>query len=306
MTYRIATMITDNTASGSERLWSEVLGTLVNPVRGFNRIISGEVSKTFPNPEWRRPDDLNISFHSGMRRLDKNGNKLVKEGVEEGVFGMDLLYGNPFKADSPFSNFRFSIGIASSKPVLNKLESSGYLAGFTLKNSETVKHKFNVDLEYGYYDIFKQDEKDSLQFEGILFGATSIYPHLLSSFKIWGQSKIITQFGVNTVLMGADATAGYIFDNVIELQKQYGGFIAYRYAWSEKWRSNIAVGRFAADKLTNNPGSHIKSSVFGFINTFYRLNKYVNVGVEWVYTEKINYNDGSFYNNRFQIGIQVF
>ncbi len=112
--------------------------------------------------------------------------------------------------------------------------------------------------------------------------------------------------GASNYIMGADANAGYVSDNSIELQKQYGGFIAYRYAWSESWRSNIAVGRFGGDKLANNPGPHIKSSIFGFINTFYRLNKFVNIGAEWIYTEKLNHNDGSFVNNRFQIGIQVF
>ena len=211
VTYRLSTMVTDNTASGSDRLISEILGTLLNPVRGFNRVISGEVSKSFPNPEWRKPDDFLLSFNAGIRRLDKNGSELVREGVEEGVFGLDLNYGTPFKAKDPFSNFRLSIALASGLPRLNKLESSGYLAGIFLKNSESVKHKFNVNLEYGFYNIFKQDEKDSLVYEGILLGATTIYPHLLSSFNVWGKSKIITQVGINGVLMGATPN-DYYFD----------------------------------------------------------------------------------------------
>ena len=203
ITYRLSTMITDNTASGSERFWSEVFGTLLNPVRGFNRIISGEVSRSFPNPEWREPDDFLISFSSGFRRLDKNGDRIAKDGVEEGIFGMDLIYGNYFKAEDPFSYFRVSMGIASGLPHLNKLESTGYLMGKKLKNTESVKHKFEVDLEYGYYDIYKQDEADSLKFNGILFGATSVDPCLVSSFKVWENSSINTLIGVNGVLMGA-------------------------------------------------------------------------------------------------------
>jgi hypothetical protein len=203
ITYRLSTMITDNTATGSERFWSEVFGTLLNPVRGFNRIISGEVSRSFPNPEWREPDDFLISFSSGFRRLDKNGDRIAKDGVEEGIFGMDLIYGNYFKAEDPFSYFRVSMGIASGLPHLNKLESTGYLMGKKLKNTESVKHKFEVDLEYGYYDIYKQDEADSLKFNGILFGATSVDPCLVSSFKVWENSSINTLIGVNGVLMGA-------------------------------------------------------------------------------------------------------
>jgi len=217
MTYRLSTLITDNTASGSERLWSEIFGTLVNPVRGFNRIISGEVSRTFPNPEWRKPSDFLFSLNAGVRRLDKNGSELVKEGVEEGIFGFDLNYGNPFKAKEPFSNFRVSMVVASGLPHLNKLESSGYLAGLVLKDSEKIKHRLNCNLEYGYYNIYKQDELDSSKYDGILFGATSIYPHLLSSFDIWDNSKILTQLGINGVIMGATPN-DYFYD---ELGRNY-------------------------------------------------------------------------------------
>ena len=37
MTYRVANLITDNTTRGSQRVWSEIFGALINPVRGFNR-----------------------------------------------------------------------------------------------------------------------------------------------------------------------------------------------------------------------------------------------------------------------------
>jgi len=52
ITYRLSAMVTDNTASGSDRVWSEIFGTLINPVRGFNRAISGEMGQNFPNPGW--------------------------------------------------------------------------------------------------------------------------------------------------------------------------------------------------------------------------------------------------------------
>ena len=48
--YRLSYMVTDNRASGSERVWSEIWGTLINPVRGFNRAISGEIGQNFDNP----------------------------------------------------------------------------------------------------------------------------------------------------------------------------------------------------------------------------------------------------------------
>ncbi|MFC3878726.1 DcaP family trimeric outer membrane transporter [Algoriphagus namhaensis] len=112
--------------------------------------------------------------------------------------------------------------------------------------------------------------------------------------------------GASNYLLGADSNTGY-FDGIrTELQTQHGGFGAYRHEWNEKFRSNFAYGMFVGDEIPNNPNPHIKSSTFAFINTFYRVNRYVNIGVEWIYSAKENFNGGKFNNNRFQFGIQLF
>lgn len=112
--------------------------------------------------------------------------------------------------------------------------------------------------------------------------------------------------GASNYIMGGDGNAGYFDGTKMELQSEYGGFAAYRHVWNEKFRSNVALGIFGADEIINNPNTHIKSSTYGFINTYYRVNKYVNVGVEWIYTAKENYHGTDLNNNRFQFGIQVF
>lgn len=112
--------------------------------------------------------------------------------------------------------------------------------------------------------------------------------------------------GASFYIMGADETAGFVSNNMIELQKQYGGFFSYQFMWNNDLISNAAIGRFAADKIDLYPDPHIKSSTYFFINTLYHLNRYINVGIEWIYTEKVNYNGGYFNNNRFEFGIQVF
>ncbi|MGE5795622.1 MAG: DUF3943 domain-containing protein, partial [Ignavibacteria bacterium] len=91
--FRLSSMVTDNTASGSERVWSEVFGTLLNPVRGFNRAISGEMGKNFPNPSWSRPEDFLITFDAGTRTLDKDGDETYSDKEVEGLFTFSLNYG---------------------------------------------------------------------------------------------------------------------------------------------------------------------------------------------------------------------
>lgn len=112
--------------------------------------------------------------------------------------------------------------------------------------------------------------------------------------------------GASNYVMGADGIAGYITGNSRDLQNQLGGFASYRHRWNEKFRSNIALGYFEGNEIENFSNPHLKSSTYGFINTFYSLNKYVNIGVEWVYAQKERFNAERLSNHRFQFGIQIF
>lgn len=208
ITYRLSSMVTDNTASGSERVWSEIFGTLINPVRGFNRAISGEMGKNFSNPEWSRPDDFLISFEAGTRSIDKDGDKTYTDREVEGLFTFNLTYGNRFKAKKPFEYFNFNFGLASGLPHFTTMNSSGFLFGCDL---DSKKHRFDVNLDFNYNNLIKEQytETDTL-YKGFLFGSTQIYPHLISRFPIGSKTNLITQFGINGILMGATPNDYYV------------------------------------------------------------------------------------------------
>ena len=207
--YRLSSMVTDNSASGSERVWSEIFGTLINPIRGFNRAITGEMGKNYPNPEWSRPDDFLISFNSGTRTLDKNGDKDYRDNETEGLFAFDLTYGNKFDVDDPFSFFTYGIAISSSEPHLTGMYSSGYLFGWELSEN---KHRFNVDLEFDYTNIIRDNtnDADSILFMGILYGDAAINPNIYSIFAIGEKTNIITQFGIDLIIMGGTPNDYYL------------------------------------------------------------------------------------------------
>ncbi len=207
--YRLSSMVTDNSASGSERVWSEIFGTLINPIRGFNRAITGEMGKNYPNPEWSRPDDFLIAFNSGTRTLDKNGDKDYRDNETEGLFAFDLTYGNKFDVDDPFSFFTYGIAISSSEPHLTGMYSSGYLFGWELSEN---KHRFNVDLEFDYTNIIRDNtnDADSILFMGILYGDAAINPNIYSIFAIGEKTNIITQFGIDLIIMGGTPNDYYL------------------------------------------------------------------------------------------------
>jgi len=199
--YRLSSMVTDNRATGSDRVWSEIFGTLINPVRGFNRAILGEMGKNFDNPKWSRPNDFLITFDAGTRTIDLKGIKELREKEIQGLFGFNLAYGNPMKAKNPFDFFSVRIAVSSALPHFSTLSTSGYLFGFPLKKN---KHKFGVSLDFTYNNLLRENysEEDTTS-TGFIYGATVVQPYLISNFPIGNKTNLVTQVGINGVLMGA-------------------------------------------------------------------------------------------------------
>ncbi len=193
MLYRLSSMVTDNTASGCTRFLQEVGGTLLNPVRGFNRIITGEVSKSFPNPEESNPSSFVFTLNAGVRRLDKDGDVNTFESINEGIFSLGISYGNIFRDNLkiPFSTFDVSGAISFKIPNLTRLQSSGSLYGWHISKSNTTKHLINLTLNYNYFDN-----------PGFIYGGTSINSRLLSHFIVWDKTNVVTNLGVGFIAMG--------------------------------------------------------------------------------------------------------
>lgn len=206
--YRLSSMITDNRATGSERVWSEIWGSLLNPVRGFNRAISGEMGQNFDNPEWSRPEDFLITFDGGTRSIDKDGDEKYTSKEVEGLFTLNIAYGNRFKVKKPFDFFGFEFGIASNKPHLTTMNSTGFLFGYELEQN---KHRFDVSLDFNFNDLIKQEisETDTV-YKGFLFGSTQVFPHLLSRFPIGEKTNVVTRFGINGIMMGSTPNDFYV------------------------------------------------------------------------------------------------
>jgi hypothetical protein len=194
--YRLSNMLTDNTATGTNRVLREIGGALLNPLRGFNRLITGETGKLFPNPEDRKPKEYLVTVNAGIRSLDKEvgGGDYFEEHIEEGLFVFDMFYGNLLKENirQPFSTFQISLALSSGSPSLTRLQSNGNLFGYYLMNRKYTQHIFQTTLDYNYFNN-----------PGFIYGGTSVAPRLISRFLIGGSTIIITNVGIDLIAMGA-------------------------------------------------------------------------------------------------------
>lgn len=152
MTYRVSNLITDNTTRGNNRVWTEIFGALVNPVRGFNRLISGEASKVHPNTSLYNVP-VNLFVDGGMRRVVERGSDFTGDSVStEGLLGFKLVYGDRENPDlsTPFSRFLVWGHVSNGTSKLTDLFSYGLLQGWKLGGNNKNHQVFTVNLAYNF------------------------------------------------------------------------------------------------------------------------------------------------------------
>lgn len=195
ITYRLSTLVTDNQLKGSDRTWTEIAGAIINPVRGFNRLISGETSRIFANPSWRNPDHIGITLSGGARRIDKtNGENFAEDGIEEGLFELKVNYGDFINTDykTPFSSFNFYFDFSTGEPHITQIQGYGHLYGFKL--SKNKNHKMSL-IESMNYDFFNNP--------GFVFGAASLVTNYVNAWKFSSNSYVILNINGRIIPMGA-------------------------------------------------------------------------------------------------------
>jgi hypothetical protein len=194
--HRMSTMVLDNEARGSARVWREIGGAVINPVRGFNRLWTGEARKQHGNPSNRFPSTYGITVEYGLRTEGED--RIWNDPVTRGFLRTDLIYGDPFRdrRHVPFSSFIFSahINFADATPI-GEFNARGILSGTDLHETETSRHILAAYHHFDYVDN-----------EAVIFGAQSIGASLLSNFRAAkgeGSLQLRTRLDGNVVLLGA-------------------------------------------------------------------------------------------------------
>ncbi|MBY8966384.1 DcaP family trimeric outer membrane transporter [Algiphilus sp.] len=88
----------------------------------------------------------------------------------------------------------------------------------------------------------------------------------LSGRQKFGMDDIRFQFNFGDGIgryLGLNAARGAVLDDNGELEtiQAMGGYVAYRHFWSQRWRSNIALGYFSADNETRFSGEAVTETI---------------------------------------------
>jgi hypothetical protein len=106
--HRISSLILDNTKRGKTRFGQEAAALLMNPIRGFNRAVSGDWSEVKGNPvhpyDWR--PTLQMAVRAGGRVIGE-GESISENTNSYGFFEWTLNYGDAWDPDNrrPYDRF---------------------------------------------------------------------------------------------------------------------------------------------------------------------------------------------------------
>lgn len=153
VTHRVSDIFFDNSKMGADRVVREILGTVLNPVRGVKRMLSGDMWKVsrFRGKQIIQEPYV-FSVGTGVRHFGtKSG---LKGGMSSPYVEFKFKYGDRFDnvhENHPYDWFSVSLlaNLSSNQPSIGEMDIVGRIASKQIE----CKHDWNVDV--GFYQTVK-------------------------------------------------------------------------------------------------------------------------------------------------------
>ncbi|MCY1022752.1 DUF3943 domain-containing protein [Pyxidicoccus sp. MSG2] len=191
--YRLSSLVLDTQATGRERFGRELAGAMLSPIRGFNRLVRGDLSRHEPTPKDWRPESFASWGSAGYLRL-ADGTSLGR-GENQFFAQFGLRYGDAFRGDvhKPFDAFEGYVRLTTKEhSVVSHARLTGVLAAHTLHWTEQDALRLGLFQELGYMD--------TLAYE---LGGQSLAAGLLHQRTLGRDSKLkLALMVVGDVLVG--------------------------------------------------------------------------------------------------------
>ncbi len=210
--------------------------------------------------------------------------------------------GTPFvrQAQIRYTNGGFQFSIENPETTLNKNQSASrivsgsgmvpdFVARYNIKTEGGAKlslaalaRQLNVDSTYDDIQLDSTALGYGVSFSGILpVGKDDIK---FSATYGEGLGRYMALNYVNAGVLDSDGD--------IEAISSFGGYIAYRHWWNDKWRSSITASAFSADNDVELTGENVnKDSYSGYVNLLYSPIKPLTFGIEYMYAKNSKEND---------------
>jgi hypothetical protein len=213
--YRLSSLVLDNEATGSGRTWREIGAFAIDPVRGFNRFLSGRGGEVHPNPTDpmdHRPPNQENWFAAGVRLIGE-GESFSENLDSHAYFQIVHSQGSVFTNSrrGPFDYFdidaQFNFG---EKVPLGKAMIRGNLWTKPLGESQSdPRHVLAIVQHFEYLNTTAYE-----------WGGQSFGPSLYSRFGNPGGIQYRTRVDLIGTLLGA-VNSDYSFLAEVENRERF-------------------------------------------------------------------------------------
>jgi hypothetical protein len=200
--YRLSEKVLDDKSTGAERFFRESAALIINPVIGFNRLVSGaSFSKCQTKRKTYVDTPVRLTFNAGgqlSRKADKT--ESTAPDIATGDIIVSLIYGDLYSVKRPFDFFMLDIGINTATPMSDiKVQGVLWNKELTYLLKKTL---FNIYHNYDFVTsgIYKVGAASA----GI--GLSAIYPF---GDNGWG---LLYSLQINGIFMGGASTEYYFRD----------------------------------------------------------------------------------------------
>jgi hypothetical protein len=227
--FRISSNILDDSKRGGDRIFRELFATVINPMRGFNRLIQGKMWR-YSTDDIYQKDLLNITVFGGIRKLN-DGAQFGTGPVNE-VFNLHIDYGNPFelRIRKPFDYFqlRTEFNFNASRKILDNIVGYGILTG---RNTTSGRLDMLAGL-FQYYHYW-----DNLTFE---LGALGFGAGLISKIA-FKKSTLYFNFHLAGIPLAGNSTRRGPIDTTQFRDYDYGAGLEAQFEGAYDFRDRVTL-----------------------------------------------------------------
>jgi hypothetical protein len=190
--HRVSSLILDNRKRGKGRVGREAAAFLMSPIRGFNRVLSGDASEVKGNPvhPYDYRPDFQLFVRSGARVIGE-GESISENTNSYGFLEWTLAYGDPWDPENRRPYDRFDMAVQSNvgdKTRVGRL----LIRGDVWSKLVAKDHSLSLQQDFDYIDN-----------EAFEFGGQSLGPTLVSKFELSPNFRLMARTQAFFILLGA-------------------------------------------------------------------------------------------------------
>ena len=248
MTHRLSRTILDDRDRGWKRFWREAAATIINPIQGIHRLVTGDAWR-IKSQNYRYHDfnqiPVDVSFSVGWRYLADNG--ALFRGVHAPYLNFYLLYGTSVDGESHKTPYDFfdldaTISIGGGQKTVNNISIVGRLWSMPVidksaknKDGQGMAAEFGIYQHYNYYDSNPIEDGSELIPYRISEAAGFGPGFILSMPQTGALTRMEQRLFVSGILLGGTKSDYF---NVIERDYNMGS------GFSIKTKTQLDFGRF--------------------------------------------------------------